>query len=56
MDIRWAGSDIDRMRALAQELVGLQPDVIVANGTLATAPLQRETRTIPIAFMKRELE
>ena len=45
MDLRWAGGDINRMRALAQELVGLQPDIILTNGTLPTAALQRETRT-----------
>src|SRR6201993_4750012 len=28
MDGREAGDDINRMRALAQELVGLQPDII----------------------------
>jgi putative ABC transport system substrate-binding protein len=50
MDIRWAGSDINRIRALAQELVGLQPDIILAIGVAATAALQRETRTIPIVF------
>src|SRR6516165_4491253 len=27
MDLRWAGGDANRMRALAQELVGLQPDI-----------------------------
>jgi putative ABC transport system substrate-binding protein len=51
MDLRWAGGDTNRMRALAQELVGLQPDVILANNTPATAALQRETRTIPIVFV-----
>jgi putative tryptophan/tyrosine transport system substrate-binding protein len=50
MDFRWAGGDNNRIRALAQELVGLQPDVIVANTTPVTAALQRETRTIPIVF------
>ena len=50
MDLRWGGDDINRMRALAQELVGLQPDIIATNGTPATAALQRETRTIPIVF------
>src|SRR6516225_5541476 len=38
-------------RLLAQELVGLQPDVIVTNGIAATASAQRETRTIPIVFV-----
>ena len=28
MDLRWYGDDINRIRALAQELVGLQPDII----------------------------
>jgi putative ABC transport system substrate-binding protein len=31
MDVRWAGGDINRMRPLAQELVSLQPDIILAS-------------------------
>ena len=51
MDLRWAGDDINRIRALAHELVGLQPDIIVTNGTTPGAiAVQRETRTIPIVF------
>jgi putative tryptophan/tyrosine transport system substrate-binding protein len=50
MELRWAGGDINRIRALARELVGLQPDIIVTSGTPATAAVQRETRTIPIVF------
>jgi putative ABC transport system substrate-binding protein len=51
MDLRWGGGDINRTRALAQELVGLQPDIILAaSSTPATIALQRETRTIPIVF------
>jgi putative ABC transport system substrate-binding protein len=50
MDIRWAGDDINRIPALAQELVGLRPDIILAAGGPATAALHRETRTIPIVF------
>jgi putative ABC transport system substrate-binding protein len=50
MDLRWTGDDTNRIRALAQELVGLQPDIILATGTPATVALQRETRTIPIVF------
>ena len=49
-DVRWYGDDSNRARALAQELVGLQPDIIVTGTTAATAALQRETRTIPIVF------
>jgi putative ABC transport system substrate-binding protein len=50
IDRRWAGADINRIRALAQELVGLQPDVILTTSTAGTVALQRETRTIPIVF------
>src|SRR5262245_21668766 len=50
VDLRWAGVDTNRIPALAQELVGLQQDIIVANGAAGTAALQRETRTIPIIF------
>jgi ABC-type uncharacterized transport system substrate-binding protein len=50
VNLRWAGGDINRIRAFAQELVGLQPNVIVASGTLPIAALQRETQTIPIVM------
>ena len=50
MDPRWGGADINRIRALAQELVGSQPDIILASATVATVAIQRETLTIPIVF------
>jgi putative ABC transport system substrate-binding protein len=50
IDLRWYGDDSNRARALAQELVGLQPAIILAGGTAATVAVQRETRTIPIVF------
>src|SRR4029077_4984017 len=50
MDVRWHGDDTNGIRALAQELVCLQPDIILTNGTPATAAVQPETRTIPIVF------
>src|SRR5215470_6846111 len=49
MDLRWYGDDTNRIRALAQELVGLQPEVILASAPAIVA-LQRETQTIPIVF------
>jgi putative ABC transport system substrate-binding protein len=51
MDLRWGGGDINRIRALAQELVGLQPNMIVTTSTPTTVALQRATRTIPIVFV-----
>jgi putative ABC transport system substrate-binding protein len=50
MDLRWGAGDTNQIRAHAQELVSLQPDIILANSTVATVALQRETRTIPIVF------
>ena len=47
MDLLWYGDDFNRIRAVAQELVGLQPDIIVTGGGTVTVAVQRETRTIP---------
>ena len=43
-----AAADVSRTRTFAKELVALQPDVILTQGTPGTAALQPETRTIPI--------
>jgi len=50
IELRYAVGDINRTRAFAQELVGLQPNIIVTDGAPATVALQRATRTIPIVF------
>jgi len=50
IDLRWTGDDSNRSRAHAQELVGLQPDIILTFGATATVAVQREARTIPIVF------
>ena len=50
LDVRWTAGDLDRARFYAKELVGLQPDVILADGTPQAAAIYRETRTIPIVF------
>jgi putative ABC transport system substrate-binding protein len=51
IDARWYSDDINRIRALAKELVSLQPDIIMTGNVPVTAALQRETRTIPIVFV-----
>ena len=52
IDIRWpAGFGADRLRQDASELVAAVPDVILATGNIATAPLQQLTRTVPIVFV-----
>ncbi len=48
-EYRWAGG-ADRLLPFAKELVALQPDVILTNGSPATAALQAASRTIPIVF------
>src|SRR5215472_8039836 len=50
IDVRWAGSNVDLMRTFAKELIGLQPDVLLATSTPVTAALTRGTQTIPIVF------
>jgi putative ABC transport system substrate-binding protein len=50
MELRWGAGDNNRIRALAQQLVGLQPDIIVTIGTAAAVALQQATRTIPIVL------
>ena len=44
IDLRWGRGDANRMRALAQELVGLQPDIIVTNAGPAIVALQQGCR------------
>src|ERR1041385_695319 len=52
IDYRFAAGNADRFSALAKELIALNPDVIFAQSTPATATLQREARTIPIVFVE----
>jgi putative ABC transport system substrate-binding protein len=50
IDVRSTGSDPDRMRAYAVELVSLAPEVIVASNAPAARAAQEQTHTIPIVF------
>jgi putative tryptophan/tyrosine transport system substrate-binding protein len=49
IDYHWVGGDADRARAYAVEVIGIKPDVILANGTTVVAALQHEARSIPVA-------
>src|SRR5262245_39108798 len=49
IDYRFAAAP-DSMGSAAAALVGLGPDVLIANGPAPLAALQRATRTIPIVF------
>src|SRR5262249_2556114 len=49
IDYRWSADPIERRR-MAAELVALAPDVLLASGYAALAPLLETTRTVPIVF------
>jgi putative tryptophan/tyrosine transport system substrate-binding protein len=51
MEVRWAAGSVQRRQSAAEELVGMEPDVILSHGTPVTAALQRLTKTIPIVFV-----
>jgi putative ABC transport system substrate-binding protein len=51
IDFRWATPDgAESIQRFAQELVALQPDLVLSSNTPATAALLQLTRTIPIVF------
>ena len=50
IDIRWPGDDFELYRKFSEELVGLQPDVLLASASPGVAALQRVTRSVPIVF------
>jgi putative ABC transport system substrate-binding protein len=50
IDIRWGGTDVERERRYAAELVALAPDVILAGGSLSVAAAQQASRSVPIVF------
>jgi putative ABC transport system substrate-binding protein len=51
IDIHWTAGNPVETRKQAAELAALAPDVIVAPGSNAVAPLQQATRTVPIVFV-----
>ena len=51
IDTKWADGDVERIRRLATEMVAQSPDVILATGSAAAAPLLQATRTVPIVFV-----
>jgi putative ABC transport system substrate-binding protein len=51
IDTRWAAADADLFRRYETELVAAAPDVVLASTSLAVAPLQQASRTVPIVFV-----
>jgi putative ABC transport system substrate-binding protein len=52
IEYRYADNKLDRLPALAEELVGLKVDVLVAPSTPAVLALKSATGTIPIVFYR----
>jgi ABC-type uncharacterized transport system substrate-binding protein len=51
LHLRRPGGDVERVRALAKELVELRPDALVSRSTPTTMALRSETDVIPIVFV-----
>jgi putative tryptophan/tyrosine transport system substrate-binding protein len=51
LEPRYAGTERDRLRPLAAELVRLPVDVIITHGTASTQAVHQETTMLPIVFM-----
>ena len=52
IDYRWGAAERGRARALAQELVALQPDMIIAGGGPAAFAIWQAARSIPVVFVQ----
>jgi putative tryptophan/tyrosine transport system substrate-binding protein len=50
IEVRWMGTELDRGKGYAAELVALAPEVIFCAPTPALAEMSRLTRNIPIVF------
>ena len=51
LELRWAEGKLERLPALAAELVALKPDVIVTAANVVHAAAKKATATIPIVMM-----
>jgi putative ABC transport system substrate-binding protein len=51
IDVRWSPKTPEQTRKSVEELIALQPDVLVSGTARLTLALQQQTRTIPIVFM-----
>jgi putative ABC transport system substrate-binding protein len=51
IDLRYGADNPDRIRALAKELIGLEPDLMVSNSNRVTEILKSEVRGIPLVFI-----
>ena len=52
IEYRWPGSNPERLRSSAAELVKMAPDLIFVAATPALAALHRESQSLPIVFVQ----
>ena len=51
IETRSGAGNPDTIRRYAEELAALAPDVVLASGNAAMAPMLQATRTVPIVFV-----
>jgi putative tryptophan/tyrosine transport system substrate-binding protein len=52
MEFRFCRSDANLVKRYTDELVGLKPDVIFAQGVVGAAAMKQATQTIPVVFVR----
>jgi putative ABC transport system substrate-binding protein len=52
IEYRWSGTDADRRRTYAAELIALAPDVVVASQGRGVGALQQASRSVPVVFVE----
>jgi len=52
IDVRWNAADATLARTYAAQLIGLQPDVIVASSTTNLEVVRQATSTVPVEFVQ----
>ena len=50
IEFRFCRSDPERVKRYSEELVGLKPDVILAQGVVGAAAMKQATTSIPVVF------
>jgi putative ABC transport system substrate-binding protein len=50
-DVRWNAADAGLARTYAAQLIGLMPDVILAQNTVNLTAIKQSTRTVPVVFV-----
>jgi len=52
IDYRFGAADAERVRRYTEDLLNLKPDLLLAQGVVGTAALQKATRSVPVVFVQ----